>query len=179
MWRRRKRLTWRKMMQEVMRNYRRLREAYVNENRVLKHVNEIDFSQENPQKIRFDENWADNFKVTVKISDGHNITKKNSNFYKILYILKKKNIKLRKSMMLNFRSGMIQFLNATEANAAISKLNEDSPTTRILAIIEERNTFFKGVIPMYAENLVDLFENIMYPEIRYYKNGKIDKKKMG
>lgn len=87
--------------------HRRLREVYYNDKGVLKNIDEVDVSSLSHRRTRYEEGWAGNFKITIKLSEGHAASRRGINYFKILNVVNKKRIRPRKIMMLNFRSALM------------------------------------------------------------------------
>ncbi|KAL6268308.1 hypothetical protein P5V15_001434 [Pogonomyrmex californicus] len=51
-----------------------------------------------------------------------------------------------------------------EANRAIKKINEDKEKEGYRAGIEDRDTYFKGVVPLYLDTIMDFYDLLTYLE---------------
>ncbi|XP_011647515.1 uncharacterized protein LOC105433765 [Pogonomyrmex barbatus] len=51
-----------------------------------------------------------------------------------------------------------------DANSAIKKINEDKEKDGYRAGIEDRDTCFKGVVPLYLDSIMDFYDLLTKPE---------------
>ncbi|XP_011648233.1 uncharacterized protein LOC105434263 [Pogonomyrmex barbatus] len=67
----------------------------------------------------------------------------------------------------NFGSNYKVTLRMTEradANSAIKKINEDKGKDGYSAGIEDRDTCFRGVVPLYLDSIIDFYSLLTKPE---------------